>query len=170
MSSLEQRPFGRTGEHVTAISLGGVGLPRVSFADGVATCLSAFNYGVLDRGVRRQLLPTAGERGVAVLLGGIFRQGRLVAIRPEWLQTPPSWPDWMTPEMQSRVGRLAALQQESGLSLTTLTLRYLVADRSIATILVEAATPAEIEESVAAVQAGPLAADLHQAVEALGLP
>ena len=76
----------------------------------------------------------------------------------------------MTPEMQRRVGRLAALQQESGLSLTTLTLRYLVADRSIATILVGAATPAEIEESVMAVQAGPLAPDLHQAVEALGLP
>ena len=319
MSRLEQRPFGRTGEQVTAISLGGVGLPRVSFADGVATvhralelginyldtaplysrglaqailgvalegrqepyllatklghlaqpsrfrspdalhtqfeenlrllrrdsvdvlmvheadqhhwwsdapsdsplvdleteydvanapvmqvlrdvqaagkcryigitgntpdqlahilraaevdtCLSAFNYGVIDRGVRRRLLPAAGARGVAVLLGGVFRQGRLVVIRPEWLQTPPRWPDWMTPEMQSRVARLIPLQQESGLSLTTLTLRYLVADRSIATILVGAATPAEIEESVAAVQAGPLAPDLHRAVEALGLP
>ena len=66
--------------------------------------------------------------------------------------------------------RLAALQQESGLSLVTLNLRYLVADRSIATILVRAAPPAEIEESVAAVQAGPLAPDLHRAVEALGLP
>lgn len=319
MSRLEQRPFGRTGEQVTAISLGGVGLPRVSFADGVATvhralelginyldtaplysrglaqailgvalegrqephllatklghlaqpsrfrspdalhtqfeenlrllrrdsvdvlmvheadqhhwwsdapsdsplvdleteydvvnapvmqvlrevqaagkccyigitgnnpdqlahvlraaevdtCLSAFNYGVIDRGIQRQLLPTAGERGVAVLLGGVFRQGRLVVIRPEWLQTPPRWPDWMTPEVQSRVARLIPLQQESGLSLTTLTLRYLVADRSIATILVGAATPAEIEESVAAIQAGPLAPDLHRAVEVLGLP
>ena len=144
-------------------------LAHILRAAEVDTCLSAFNYGVIDRGVRRQLLPTAGERGVAVLLGGVFRQGRLVAIRPEWLQTPPRWPDWMTPEMQSRVGRLAALQQESGLSLTTLTLRYLVADRSIATILVGAATPAEIEESVMAVQAGPLAPDLHRAVEALGL-
>ena len=134
------------------------------------TCLSAFNYGAIDRGIRRQLLPTAGERGVAVLLGGVFRQGRLVVIRPEWLRTPPRWPDWMTPEMQRRVARLIPLQQESGLSLTTLTLRYLVADRSIATILVGAATPAEIEESVAAVQAGPLAPDLHRAVEALGLP
>lgn len=145
-------------------------LAHILRAAEVDTCLSAFNYGVIDRGIRRQLLPAAGERGVAVLLGGVFRQGRLVVIRPEWLQTPPRWPDWMTPEMQSRVARLIPLQQESGLSLTTLTLRYLVADRSIATILVGAATPAEIEESVAAVQAGPLAADLHRAVEALGLP
>ena len=133
-------------------------------------CLSAFNYGAIHRGIRRQLLPAAGERGVAVLLGGVFRQGRLVVICPEWLQTPPRWPDWMTPEVQRRVVRLAALQQESGLSLVTLTLRYVIADPSIATILVGAATPAEIEESVAAGQAGPLAADLHRAVEALGLP
>ncbi len=318
-SKLEQRPFGRTGEHVTVVGLGGVGLPRVSFADGVATvrralelgityfdtaplysrgvaqailgvalegrrephllatklgylahpsrfrspealrtqfeenlrllrrdsvdvllaheadqhywwaddlrddplvdpateydianapimqvlqeeqaqgrcrfigisgntpdrlahilpamevdvCLTAFNYGVIHRGARRTLLPIAQARSVAVLLGGVFRQGRLVTIRPEWLQTPPSWPDWMTPEVQGRVVRLAALQQESGLSLVTLTLRYLVADPGIATILVGAATPVEIEESVAAVQAGPLAPDLHRAVEALGLP
>ncbi len=319
MSRLEQRPFGHTGEQVTAVSLGGVGLPRVSFADGVATvhralelginyldtaplytrglaqailgvalegrqepyllatklghlaqpsrfrspdalhtqfeenlrllrrdsvdvllvheadqrywwsdepsdsplvdleteydvanapvmqvlreaqaqgrcryigitgnnpdhlahvlqavevdaCLSAFNYGAIHRGIRRQLLPAAGERGVAVLLGGAFQQGRLVVVRPEWLHTPPNWPSWMTPEVQRRVARLVVLQQESGLSLVTLTLRYVVADRSIATILVGAATPAEIEESVAAVHAGPLAPDLHQAVEALGLP
>ena len=76
----------------------------------------------------------------------------------------------MTPEEEVRVPRLVELQQESKLSLVALTLRYLVADRSIATILVGAATPAEIEESVAAVEAGPLPTDLHQAVEALGLP
>ena len=76
----------------------------------------------------------------------------------------------MTPAEQCRVLRLVELQRESRLSLVTLTLRYLVADQDIATILVGAATPAEIEESVAAVQAGPLAPDLHQAVEALGLP
>ena len=40
----------------------------------------------------------------------------------------------------------------------------------LATILVGAATPAEIEESVAAVKAGPLPSELHQAVEDLGLP
>ena len=136
----------------------------------VDVCLSALGYGLIDRGIRRQLLPAAGKRGTAIALGGVFRRGRLVTIRPEWLQTPPIWPSEMTPEEQQRVARLVDLQRECQLSLVTLTLRYLVADRSIATILVGAATPAEIEESVAAVQAGPLPPDLHQAVEALGLP
>ena len=136
----------------------------------VDVCLSALAYGLIDRHVRGQLLPVAGELGTAIALGGVFRRGQLVTIRPEWLQTPPIWPDGMTPAEQRRVERLVTLQRESRLSLVTLTLRYLVADQDIATILVGAATPAEIEESVAAVQAGPLAPDLHQAVEALGLP
>lgn len=136
----------------------------------VDVCLSALAYGLIDRHVRGQLLPVAGELGTAIALGGVFRRGQLVTIRPEWLQTPPVWPSGMTPGEQCRVLRLVELQRESRLSLVTLTLRYLVADQDIATILVGAATPAEIEESVAAVQAGPLAPDLHQAVEALGLP
>ena len=136
----------------------------------VDVCLSALAYGLIDRGIRHQLLPVAGERGTAIALGGVFRRGRLAAIRPESLQTPPIWSSEMTPEEQQRVPRLVELQQESQLSLVALTLRYLVGDRSIATILVGAATPAEIEESVAAVQAGPLPPDLHQAVEHLGLP
>ena len=136
----------------------------------VDVCLSALAYGLIDRGIRHQLLPVASERGTAIALGGVFRRGRLAAIRPESLHTAPIWAGEMTPEEQARVPRLVELQQESQLSLVTLTLRYLVADRSVATILVGAATPAEIEESVAAVQAGPLPPDLHQAVEALGLP
>ena len=136
----------------------------------VVVCLSALGYGLIDRHIRGQLLPVAGKLGTAIALGGVFRRGQLVTIRPEWLQTPPVWPGGMTPEEQRRVVRLVELQRESQLSLVTLTLRYLVADPSIATILVGAATPAEIEESVAAVEAGPLAPDLHQAVEALGLP
>ena len=136
----------------------------------VDVCLSALAYGLIDRHVRGQLLPVAGELGTAIALGGVFRRGQLVTIRPEWLQTPPVWPCGMTPGEQCRVLRLVELQRESRLSLVTLTLRYLVADQDIATILVGAATPAEIEESVAAVHAGPLAPDLHQAVEALGLP
>ena len=142
-------------------------LARVLRAVEVDTCLTAFNYGVLHRAARRQLLPAARERGTAVILGGVFQQGRLVVVRPEWLRSPP---DWLTPDVHQRLERLYALQQQSGLSLVTLTLRYLLADPAVSAILVGAAAPSEIEESVAAVQAGSLPSDLHEAIEALGLP
>ena len=149
----------------------------MSFADGVATVQRALELGI-------NYFDTAPlyTRGLAQAILGVSLEGRqephLLATKLGHLAQPSRFrsPDALHTQFEEnlrllrRVVRLAALQQESGLSLVTLTLRYLVADRSIATILVGAATPAEIGESVAAVQAGPLAADLHRAVDALGLP
>ena len=133
----------------------------------VDVCLSASNYDPIWRGTRHQLLQVAQDQGIAVILGGVFQAGRLLAVPFDWQQASPTW---LTPEVRSRVERLHALQQESGLSLVTLILRFLVADPVLSTVLVGAAVPAEIEESVAAIRAGPLPADLHQAIETLGLP
>ena len=54
-----------------------------------------------------------------------------------------------------------------GISIAALTVRFLLADREVATILVGASTPEELEESVVAAQAGPLPPDIHQTVAAL---
>ena len=48
-----------------------------------------------------------------------------------------------------------------------MSVHFLMANREIATILVCASTPEEIEESVVAAQAGPLPPDLHHTLEAL---
>ena len=52
----------------------------------------------------------------------------------------------------------------------TLGVRYLLGDQGLSTILVGAATPAEVEESVSAAEAGPLPRDLLDAVEELVPP
>jgi aryl-alcohol dehydrogenase-like predicted oxidoreductase len=44
--ALEKRPFGQTGEEVTVIGLGGAGLYKHSFAEGVATVHRALELGV----------------------------------------------------------------------------------------------------------------------------
>ena len=69
-----------------------------------------------------------------------------------------------------RIKRLYAVHSDSGLSVVELTIRYLVADRDVSTILVGAATPGEIEESVAGAERGLLPADLHTVIEDLELP
>ena len=96
-------------------------------------------------------MPLARKKGVAFITAGVIK-----TIGADKGQSPDA--------------RLNDLQKASGLSLVALTIRYLIADPAITTILVGAATPAEIEESVTAAQAGPLPADLHQAVEELGIP
>lgn len=127
--------------------------------------LVAYDYNLLFRRARRSALPLAREKGVAYIAAGIFKPG-LNAVHPEWLSSPPSW---MTPDLQQRFARLYDIQRSCGLSIVTLSVRYLVNDPSISTILVGASTPSELEESVAAAQAGPLSLDLHQAIEALGV-
>ena len=43
----------------------------------------------------------------------------------------------------------------------------MIANKELSTILVGASTPEELEESVAAAQAGPLPPDIHQTLEEL---
>jgi D-threo-aldose 1-dehydrogenase len=129
----------------------------------VDVCLLARAYNLLYRHARESVMPLARERGIAYIAAGAFTPG-LADVHPEWLAAPPAW---LAPEMVSRMARLYDLQRACGLSLVTLAIRYLVADPTISTILVGAASPSELEESVAAAQAGPLPQDLHQAIEDL---
>ena len=147
----------------------------------VDACLSAYNYSVFRRGVRRDVLPVALDSGAAVILGGIFQgyQGidffldpvtstptwSLLDIDQEWLSSETGW---MSKELRGAAQTLYTIQRQSGLSMLELVTRYLLGDRAITTLLVGAARPSEIEQTVKAAEKGPLPVDLHQAVEELG--
>ena len=131
---------------VTGNTADGVGLVASNVDADV--CLIAFNYDILRRRARRETIPSAQAKDMTVVLGAIIK---LPADMPDALES------------------LYAVQRESGLSLVELTIRYLLADPDFSTILVGAAKRSEIEESVAAAEKGPLPADLHQTLEALGV-
>ena len=78
-------------------------------------------------------------------------------------------PDWMTEDVRSRFVRLYELQAQSGLSLIELSVRFLLAEPGFATMLIGAATPAQLQQSIAAARNGCLSDDLHTEIEALGL-
>ena len=63
--------------------------------------------------------------------------------------------------------RLIELAETTGISIAAMTVRFLIANRELSTILVGASTPEELEESVAAAQEGPLPPDIHQTLEDL---
>ena len=131
----------------------------------VDVCLQAYEYNVLFRRGRQLVLPLAREKGVGYIAAGVLTHVMdATAERPIW---PPSW---ITPDVQSRMARLNELRMDHRLSMVSLAIRYMVADPDISTILVGAATPEELEESVEATMNGPLPPDLHQTVENLGLP
>lgn len=141
-------------------------MARILRAVDVDTFLVAFNYDLLWRRARRVAIPLATEKGVAMIVGGVFRYGELAREHPEWRQSPPAW---CTPAVQARLDSLSRIRRQSTLSLVTLTIRYLLADPDLSTILVGAASPEELNESVRAAASGPLPPDLHAVVEGLGV-
>lgn len=132
----------------------------------VDTFLVAFSYDPIVRNAEDDAFPLAERRGVALILGAIFYGGRLAAVHPEWLESPP---DWMRPQLAERFGRLYATQKECGIPMAQLTLRFALSRKGVSVILIGAARPEEIEESVRAVQDGPLPEDIHREIESLGL-
>lgn len=125
--------------------------------------LLAFNYDLIRREARK-ILPIARENACACLVGGILAHG-LIRPQPEILEHPPGW---MRPEWIERYRKLYRLQEESGIPLPVLSIRFLVAQPEMDVIIVGARSPEEIETCVRAAEQGPLPEDLHQALEALG--
>ena len=114
-------------------------------------CLSANEYSLMDRRSPRVMLPVIREQGAAYVIGGIFSvPGRGVVNGALF-----------------RDERLLELARTTGISIAALSVRFLLANREITTILVGASTPEELEESVVAAQAGPLPPDIHRTLEAL---
>ncbi len=130
-------------------------------------CLSANEYTLLVRRSPRIVAPVVRAQGIAYVVGGIFRGA------------DPAGSGTASPFQLARRGRLAQvggvfaderlikLAETTGISIAALTVRFLLADREVATILIGASTPEELEESVVAAQAGPLPPDIHQTVAAL---
>ena len=116
-------------------------------------CLAAGGYSPLDRTSPRVMLPVIRELGMAYLIGGIFSLPGKGPINGSLFKD----------------ARLLELARATGLSIAAMSVRFLMANRELTTILVGASTPEEIEESVVAALAGPLPPDIQQTLEAIAL-
>jgi D-threo-aldose 1-dehydrogenase len=129
--------------------------------DGIDSVLIAYNYHPLNVTAREHIIPVAATKGVAVVVAGLFTFINSL---------PAGWRTEGTYFGAHADRQLAALQQlsrASGLPAAELALRFVAADPAIATVLVGAREPADIEQNVASCLRGPLSADLHAAVEAI---
>ena len=129
-------------------------------------CLSAGEYSLLDRRSPQTVLPIVREQGIAYVIGGIFKRLLSVSDEASPFQLAPKGPLASVGAVFSD-DRLIKLAKTTGISIAALTVRFLIANRELSTILVGASTPEELEESVVAAQAGPLPLDIHQAIENL---
>lgn len=133
----------------------------IEAVEDLDAALIAYNYTPLNLSARDTLLPAAAARGMAVIVAGLFTFV---------YRLPPGWAtegSYLGARSDLQLAALQKLQAESGLSMAELALRFVAADQDLASILVGAGNPAEIEQNVAAYSRGPLPSDLHAAIETI---
>jgi aryl-alcohol dehydrogenase-like predicted oxidoreductase len=132
-------------------------LPRVMATGAYDVVLTAFNYSLLWREAAIAVLPEAERQGMGVIAGSPLQQGALA--RPYDEEIARGAP-WLSAPRREQYRRLYAFQDEVGLPLFELGLRFVLSDPRVSTTLMGARSVEEVEANAAAVEKGPLPAEV----------
>ena len=119
--------------------------------------LTAFNYSLLWREAEREVLPAAKEQGMGIIIGSPLQQGALARRYDEQVRHGARW---LSSPRRAQYLALYAFLDELGMSLPELGLRFVISDPDISCTLMGARSREEVEQNVAAVEKGPLPADV----------
>jgi D-threo-aldose 1-dehydrogenase len=126
--------------------------------------LVAGRYSLLDDRAAPGLLPAASERGVGVLVGGVFNSGILADPSPgSTFNYRPA-----AAELLERAVALRAVAHDHGVSLSRAALHYSLRHPAVTTIVVGAVSPGEVVQNLDDF-AAPVPAALWADLEASGL-
>ncbi|WP_420102913.1 aldo/keto reductase [Bosea sp. (in: a-proteobacteria)] len=138
---------------------------RFARAGDFDVMMLAGRYSLLEQGALDGFLPLALEKGIAVMLAGVFNSGILATgARPGAHYNYKPAP----PEIIARVARIEAVCAAHDVALPQAALAFATAHPAVATVVLGAVTPAEIERNVALV-ARPVPAALWSDLRAEGL-
>ena len=112
---------------------------------GLVDCvLLAGRHPLLDQSALADLLPKAEAAGVAVIVGGVFNSGLLADPQPgaryDYAPAPPA--------RLARARSLAAICERHGVPLGAAALQFSAAHPAVASVLVGARSPAEVEQAL----------------------
>jgi D-threo-aldose 1-dehydrogenase len=130
----------------------------------VDVVLVAGRYTLLDQGAGRELLPAAHERGVSVLVGGVFNSGLLAAPAPDATYDYAAAPG----PLVARARQLEAVCAQFGVPLRAAAARFPLRHPAVAGVLVGARSAAEIGDAIGLWHQD-LPADLWAALGAAGV-
>lgn len=109
----------------------------------VDVVLCAGRYTLLDQSAGTRLLPLAAERGVSVVLGGVFNSGLLAAPRPEAMFDYRRVPA----ELLDRALRMEAAAERHGTTLRAAALAFCAAHPAVACVLTGPRSAAEVHDN-----------------------
>jgi D-threo-aldose 1-dehydrogenase len=116
----------------------------------VDVVLVAGRYTLLDQSAGRALLPAASERGVSVIVGGVFNSGLLAAPQPQATYDYQAAPG----ELVAQARRLEAICARFGVPLRAAAARFPLRHPAVASVLIGARNAAETDDALALWQAG----------------
>jgi len=123
--------------------------------------LTAFNYSMLWREAQIAVLPAAKAQGMGIIIGSPLQQGAL-SRRYDEVYTGARW---LSPPRQKQYQALYAFLDELGLTVAELALRFVLSNPDVHTTLMGARSVQEVEQNVAAAEAGPLAPEVLQRLD-----
>lgn len=123
---------------------------RMARETDIDCVMLAGRYSLLEQGALDDFLPLAVERGIGVLLGGVFNSGILATgaragAHYNYRAAPP--------EILRRVARIEAVCTAHGVALPHAAIRFPLAHPAIASVVLGAVTPDEVARNLAAFDA-----------------
>jgi D-threo-aldose 1-dehydrogenase len=140
--------------------------PLARFATEVdADCfLLAGRYTLLEQDSMDELLPLVEAKGMSVIAGGIYNSGLLIDPVPGAMYNYSPAPE----PVLARARAIRAVCDRYGVPLRAAALQFPLAHPAVATAVVGARTPAEVDDNLA-MAAVPIPADLWTALKEAGL-
>ena len=127
--------------------------------------LTAYNYSLLYREAELELFPAAREAGMGIIIGSPLQQGVFSGRFDALLDDPQAY--WLSRMRREQLRQLYALSDQCGLSIPEMGVRFHLSQPAMDCLLMGARSAAEVDLNVAAVQAGPLPADVLRQLNAI---
>jgi D-threo-aldose 1-dehydrogenase len=138
---------------------------RFAHAGDFDLMLLAGRYSLLEQPALESFLPLAEKKGIALMLGGVFNSGILAtgAVAGARYNYRPAPPDIL-----AKVARIEAICSAHGVRLSDAALRFPLGHAAIASVVLGAVTPQEVERNVASL-VSPIPAALWSDLKTHGL-
>ena len=130
----------------------------------------ANGYTLLSQGIEDRILPAARQHNIGIVAGGPFRDGMLAKVqydRVAALKRDAKWGGWVTAQSVERLDRLYRLSEETGIAIHELSLRYILSNEAIHTVIPGAQSPEEVDANYQSGIRGPLPDDVLDAIRTI---
>ncbi len=127
----------------------------------------ANGWTLLSHGIQERILPAAQKHDLGIVAGGPFRDGLLATKqyeRIEELKKDSKQGQWFTEKTLYRLLGLYRLSDETGLPMHELSLRYILSNSAIHSVIPGAQNPAEVNANYQTALKGPLPSDILDAI------